>query len=68
MAYLNKIDINGDFVGGDSVSGDFGETNYSSYEDENGSARQGKLTFQGKTFYPINHENQRQNKVKKYVF
>lgn len=62
----NIIEVSGDFDGGNSVSGDFGVTNYSSYEDEDGSARQGKLTFRGKTFYPINHEAQRQDKVKIY--
>ena len=59
----NKIEING---GDSGTSGDFGVSNYSVYKDDNGSARQGKLTYQGKTFYPITNQSQRQDKVKVY--
>lgn len=47
-------------------SSDFGVSNYAVYEDDNGSARQGNLTYQGKTFYPITNQDQRQDKVKVY--
>ena len=47
---------------GGTGSGDFGVTDYATYEDDNGSARQGKLTYQGKTFYPITNQSQRQDK------
>lgn len=57
----NIIEINND-----TNSGDFGVSNYSTYEDDNGSARQGNLTYQGKTFYPITNQNQRQDKVRMY--
>ena len=51
---------------GGTGSGDFGVTDYATYEDDNGSARQGKLTYQGKTFYPITNQAQRQDKVRMY--
>lgn len=51
---------------GGSSSGDFGVTEYSIYEDDNGNARQAKLTYQGKTLYPITNQAQRQDKVKVY--
>lgn len=47
-------------------SSDFGVSNYAVYEDDNGSARQGNLTYQGKTFYPIVTPNQITDKIKKY--
>ena len=56
----NQIEISG------SSSSDFGVSNYAVYEDDNGSARQGNLTYQGKTFYPITNQDQRQDKVKVY--
>ena len=51
---------------GGTGSSDFGVTEYASYEDNNGSARQAKLTYQGKTLYPITNQAQRQDKVKVY--
>ena len=51
----NQIEISG------SSSSDFGVTEYASYEDDNGSARQAKLTYQGKVLYPINQQAQRQD-------
>ena len=63
-------DGNGNIIeisSGDSgTSSDFGVSNYSIYEDDNGSARQAKLTYQGKTLYPITNQAQRQDKVKVY--
>lgn len=57
----NIIEINNN-----TNSGDFGVSNYAVYEDGNGSARQGNLTYQGKTFYPITNQDQRQDKVRMY--
>lgn len=51
---------------GGSVSSDFGVTNYSAYEDSEGSARQANLTYQGKKLYPIVNPSQIQDKVKNY--
>ena len=56
----NQIEISG------SSSSDFGVTDYAIYTDDNGSARQAKLTYQGKTLYPITNQAQRQDKVKVY--
>ena len=56
----NQIEIS------NSSNSDFGVTDYAVYEDDNGSARQGKLTYQGKTFYPITNQTQRQDKVRVY--
>ena len=53
-------------ISSSSSSSDFGVSNYAVYEDDNGSARQGNLTYQGKTFYPITNQDQRQDKVKVY--
>ena len=53
-------------ISSSSSSSDFGVSNYAVYEDDNGSARQGNLTYQGKTFYPITNQDQRQDKVKMY--
>ena len=58
----NQIEISS----GGSSSSDFGVTDYAIYEDNNGSARQAKLTYQGKTLYPITNQAQRQDKVKVY--
>ena len=57
----NIIEINTDIN-----SGDFGVSEYDIYEDDNGSARQAKLTYQGKTLYPITNQAQRQDKVRMY--
>ena len=57
----NIIEINTDIN-----SGDFGVSEYDIYEDANGSARQAKLTYQGKTLYPITNQAQRQDKVRMY--
>lgn len=59
----NVIDISG---GTGTGSGDFGVTEYTIYTDNDGSARQAKLTYQGKTLYPITQQTQRQDKVKVY--
>lgn len=59
----NVIDISG---GTGTGSGDFGVTEYTIYTDNDGSARQAKLTYQGKTLYPITNQTQRQDKVKTY--
>lgn len=62
-------DGNGNIIeisGGGSSSSDFGVSNYAVYEDDDGSARQGNLTYQGKTFYPITNQAQRQDKVRMY--
>lgn len=56
----NQIEISG------SSGSDFGVTEYATYEDDNGSARQAKLTYQGKILYPITQQAQRQDKVKVY--
>ena len=56
----NQIEIS------DSSSSDFGVTDYALYTDDNGSARQAKLTYQGKTLYPITNQAQRQDKVRMY--
>lgn len=58
----NQIEISS----GGTSSSDFSVSNYAIYEDDNGSARQGKLTYQGKTFYPITNQAQRQDKIKTY--
>lgn len=49
-----------------SGSGDFGVTEYATYADNDGSARQAKLTYKDKTLYPITQQAQRQDKVKTY--
>ena len=63
-------DGNGNIIemssGGSTGSSDFGVTEYASYADNNGTARQAKLTYQGKTLYPITQQAQRQDKVKVY--
>lgn len=52
-------------ISGES-NNDFGVSDYTIYKDDNGSARQAKLTYQGKPLYPITHQAQRQDKVKVY--
>lgn len=56
----NQIEIS------DPSSSNFGVTDYEIYTDDNGSARQAKLTYQGKTLYPITNQTQRQDKVRMY--
>lgn len=56
----NQIEIS------DPSSSNFGVTDYEIYTDDNGSARQAKLTYQGKTLYPITNQAQRQDKVRMY--
>lgn len=59
-------DGNGNIIEVSGGSGDFGVTEYASYTDDTGNARQSKLTYQGKVLYPINNQEQRQDKTKKY--
>lgn len=62
-------DGNGNIIeisGSSSSSSDFGVTGYSVYEDNEGSAREGYLTYQGKKFYVRNQQNQREDKIKNY--
>ena len=49
-----------------SSSSDFGVTGYSTFEDNEGSARQATLTYQSKRIYPIVTPNQIVDKIKKY--
>lgn len=56
----NQIDVSG------TGSSNFDVTNYSTYEDSVGTARQGQLTYGGNRFYPIVNPTQLQDKVKKY--
>lgn len=58
----NAIEING----GSSSSSDFGVTGYSTFDDNEGSARQATLTYQNKRIYPIVTPNQIVDKVKNY--
>lgn len=60
--YGNKIEITGE----SSSSSDFGVTGYAVYEDNEGTARQGYLTYQGHKFYVRNQQEQREDKVKVY--
>lgn len=58
----NTIEISGS----GSSSSDFGVTGYSTFEDNEGSARQATLTYQSKRIYPIVTPNQIVDKIKKY--
>ena len=58
----NVIEISG----GGSSSSDFGVTGYSTFEDNEGNARQATLTYQNKRIYPIVTPNQIVDKVKNY--
>lgn len=62
MAIYN---INGEQIqyGGSS---DFSVSNYSAFADNEGSARQAILTYQGNRLYPYNYQSQRADIVKKY--
>lgn len=59
----NPIEISG---GGGTTSNTFDITGYSTFEDNEGSARQATLTYQGKRLYPIVTPNQITDKIKKY--
>ena len=61
-------DINGNVVSsGESATSDFGVTAYELFTDnDNVSARQGILTYQGKRFYPYNYPEQRTQVIKMY--
>ena len=59
----NAIEISG---GSSGTSSDFDVTRYSTFDDNEGSARQATLTYQGKRLYPIITPNQIADKIKKY--
>lgn len=59
-------DVNGNAVGGDGGSGDFGITELKIYNDGTSSERQGVLTYSGHKLYPINYNEQRRFKKKVY--
>lgn len=60
--YGNKIEVSSS---SDSNS-DFGVAGYAVYEDNEGTARQGYLTYQGHKFYVRNQQEQREDKIKNY--
>lgn len=62
MAIYN---INGGQIQSDGGS-DFSVANYSAFTDNEGSARQAILTYQGNRLYPYNYQPQRTDIVKKY--
>lgn len=62
MAIYN---INGELIQFDGGS-DFSVANYSAFTDNEGSARQAILTYQGNRLYPYNYQPQRTDIVKKY--
>ena len=62
MAIYN---INGEPIQSNGGS-DFSVTNYSAFTDNEGSARQAILTYQGNRLYPYNYQPQRTDIVKKY--
>lgn len=62
MAVYN---INGDQIQLGTES-DFSITEYSSFTDNDGSARQGILTYKGNKLYPYNYNEQRAYLIKKY--
>ena len=59
----NTIEISG---GSGGTSSDFNVTGYSTFDDNEGSARQATLTYQGKRLYPVVTPTQVINKIKKY--
>lgn len=60
-------DINGnEIVSGGTSSSDFGVTDYALFADNDGSAREAVLTYQGKRLYPINYKKQRLDMIKVY--
>lgn len=60
--YGNKVEI----ASSGGSNSDFGVTGYAVYEDNEGSAREGYLTYQGKKFYVRNQQGQREDKIKNY--
>lgn len=62
MAIYN---IYGEQIQSDGTS-DFSVSNYSAFTDNEGSARQAILTYQGNRLYPYNYQPQRTDIVKKY--
>lgn len=64
---MELYDINGNEITFDNISSrDFGVTDYAIFTDENGSARQAVLTYQGKRLYPKNYKDQRLDMIKVY--
>lgn len=64
---MSLYDINGnEIVSGVTSSSDFGVTDYALFDDNDGSARQAILTYQGKRLYPKNYKDQRLDKIKVY--
>ena len=53
-------------IDGGSGASAFGVTDYKLYTDNDGSARQAVLTYEGKRLYPANMQDQRQDKIKVY--
>lgn len=53
-------------IDGGSGASAFGVTDYKLYTDNDGSARQAVLTYDGKRLYPANMQDQRQDKIKVY--
>lgn len=53
-------------IDGGSCTSAFGVTDYKLYTDNDGSARQAVLTYDGKRLYPVNMQDQRQDKIKVY--
>ena len=53
-------------IDGGSGASTFGVTDYKLYTDNDGSARQAVLTYDGKRLYPVNMQGQRQDKIKVY--
>ena len=60
----NVIEISGGNSGTSSC--DFNVTGYSTFEDNEGNARQATLTYQGKRLYPTVTPNQVTDKIKNY--
>lgn len=58
----NKIEL----TGGSSSNSDFDVTNYDTFEDNTGNARQATLTYQNKRLYPNVYPTQIIDKVKNY--
>lgn len=53
-------------IEGGSGTSAFGVTDFKTYTDNDGSARQAVLTYDGRKLYPINQQEQRKDKVKVY--
>lgn len=64
---MSLYDINGnEIASGGASSSDFGVTNYALFNDNEGSARQAVLTYQGKRLYPKNYKDLMIDKIKVY--